>query len=77
MIPYLFRSPAGSLYAKERGGLILIEYRENGRFLNIEVVSVRSDKLPDGPVTRTDIGFQLKPLCWFFRIRNSYGCKRD
>lgn len=40
--PYFVRTPSGNLYAKDRTGLILLEYRENGLFVGIEIVELRS-----------------------------------
>ena len=51
-----------NLFAKENVGLVLLEYRENGLFVGVETVSVRSDLTPDGPTTAADIGFALSPF---------------
>src|SRR6266850_510220 len=60
--PYLLRTASGNLYAKDRTGIILLEYRENGAFAGLEIVAVRSNITPDGPPTLTDIGSQLIPF---------------
>lgn len=59
--PYFLRTPAGQLYAKDKTGLILIECRENGVFQGIEIVALRSNRTPDGPPTRVDLGAQILP----------------
>ncbi|MHC1768188.1 MAG: hypothetical protein AB9869_28605 [Verrucomicrobiia bacterium] len=60
--PYFVRTPNNTLYAKDKEGLILLEYRENGQFLGIEIVALRSNLVPDGPPTLAEIGFQLSPF---------------
>ncbi len=60
--PYLIRTPNGTLYAKDRTGLILVEYRENGQFLGIEIVALRSNLTLDGPPTKVDLGSRLEPF---------------
>ncbi len=60
--PYLVRTPSGLLYAKDNTGMLLIEYRQNGFFLGLEIVALRSNLVPDGPPTRVDLGFQLFPF---------------
>jgi hypothetical protein len=59
--PYFVRTPNGRLYAKDKTGLILLEYRENGVFKGIEIVALRSDKTRDG-ITRVDLGSQILPF---------------
>lgn len=49
-----------NLFAKQNTGLILLEYRENGQFLSVETVAVRSDRTLDAK-TPADIGFALTP----------------
>jgi hypothetical protein len=60
--PYFIRTPGGNLFAKDRTGLILLEYRESGLFVGVEVVALRSNLIPDGPPTLADIGSQLTPF---------------
>ena len=60
--PYFIRTPAGQLYAKDRIGLILLEYRQNGLFVGIEIAGLRSNLVPDGPPTLADMGSQLNPF---------------
>jgi len=60
--PYFVRSPNGYLYAKDKTGLILLEYRENGGFRGVEIVALRSNFTPDGPATALDLGSQLVPF---------------
>ena len=58
--PYIARV-ANKLYAKERQGLIFFEYRQNGLFLNYEIVAVRPDTQPDVSASAVSIGDQLAP----------------
>ena len=51
-----------NLFAKSSVGLVLLEYRENGQFVAVETVSVRSDRSTDGPTTLADIGSPLTPF---------------
>jgi hypothetical protein len=60
--PYFIRTPASQLYAKDRTGLILLEYRQNGVFQGIEIVELRSNLVPDGPPPLADMGSQLNPF---------------
>jgi len=60
--PYFLRSPNGVLYAKDLTGLILLEYRQNGQFLGVEVVELRSNLVPDGAPTLARIGSRLLPF---------------
>lgn len=59
--PYFVRTPTGNLFAKDRVGLMLLEYRENGQFAGIEIVALRSNLVLDGPPTLTDLGFPFLP----------------
>ncbi|MBI2926732.1 MAG: hypothetical protein HYY24_13630 [Verrucomicrobia bacterium] len=61
-VPYFVRTPTGNLFAKDRLGLMLLEYRENGQFAGIEIVALRSNLTLDGPPTLTDIGSKLLPF---------------
>ena len=60
--PYFVRTPNGSLYAKDKTGLLLIEYRQNGAFLGIEIVALRSNLVLDGPPTLVDLGSRVVPF---------------
>ena len=60
--PYLIRNNANQLYAREKTGLIVLEYRQNGEFLDIEIVALRSSRQPSGPPTAISIGDQLLPF---------------
>jgi hypothetical protein len=58
--PFLHRA-GNTLFAKERTGLILIEYRnQQGQFLDVEIVAVRRSDLADA-LSLVDIGDQLRP----------------
>ncbi len=62
--PYLVLTTVGQLrqlYAKLKTGFILLEYRQAGQFLGIEIVELRSPLAPDGPPSRADLGFQFQP----------------
>ena len=59
--PFLLLAPGDMLYAKEKTGLVTMEYRGSGNsFLGIEVVSLRPIDPPDGE-THVDIGDELLP----------------
>jgi hypothetical protein len=58
--PYVVKNPSGELYARDRTGLILLEYRSNGTFLGMEIVAVRSHSRPDA-VSHWNIGSRLLP----------------
>jgi hypothetical protein len=60
--PYLARF-SDELRAKERMGLVLLEYRQGTNFLGVQVVDLREpDPLSPAPLlTSADIGFTLAP----------------
>ena len=58
--PFLFRS-INTLFAKERTGLILIEYRnQQGQFLDVEIVAVRRSDQAD-VLSLVHLGDELRP----------------
>lgn len=62
--PYLQRV-GNQLYAKEAKGLIVLEYRKDGHFLDYEIVEVRSDTAADTGTTLVSLGGRLLPAVIF------------
>jgi hypothetical protein len=62
--PLLLLTTVGQLrqlYARDKTGIILLEYRQAGALLGIEIVELRSPLVPDGPPNRVDLGHPLLP----------------